>query len=196
MISKREEEGGSMSYTVGILAKKFGLSRSTLLYYDSIGLLSPEAHSKGEYRNYSESDEKRLAQICKYRRAGISLREIGNILDSPETMLASALQRRFDELNREIVNLHEQQKLIADLLQNPEMLKDSTVMNKEHWVFILKSSGYSEIDMRNWHINFERTSPESHSRFLKYLGLGKDEIKEIRNWAQQGGDREERLHGE
>ncbi len=177
-----------MSYTIGILAKKFGLSWSTLLYYDSIGLLSPESHSKGEYRTYSKSDKRRLAQICEYRKAGISLREIGNILESPDTLLVSALQRRFDELNTEMTKLHEQQKLIADLLQNPEMLKDSTVMNKEHWVFILKSSGYSEIDMRNWHINFERTSPESHGTFLKYLGLPKDEIQEIRNWAKEEGD--------
>jgi DNA-binding transcriptional MerR regulator len=172
-----------MSYTVGKLAKKFGLSRSTLLYYGSIGLLSPESHSKGEYRRYSVSEENRLAQICKYRSAGLSLREIGNILDSPDTILVSALQRRFDELNGEIAKLHEQQKLIADLLQNQEMLKDSSVMNKAHWVSILKSSGYSETDMRNWHINFERTSPESHGRFLKYLGLKKDEIEEIRNWT-------------
>lgn len=28
-------------YTVGELAKLFGLSRSALLYYDEIGLLSP-----------------------------------------------------------------------------------------------------------------------------------------------------------
>jgi DNA-binding transcriptional MerR regulator len=185
-----------MSYTVGKLAKKFGLSRSTLLYYDSIGLLSPESHRKGEYRTYSEADERRLAQICKYRKAGISLHDIGKILDSPETSLASALHRRFDELNNEIDKLHEQQKVIADLLQNPEMLKNSAVMNKEHWVFILKSSGYSETEMRNWHIGFERTSPESHHRFLKYLGLAKDEIREIQSWAEKENHHPKRLKDE
>jgi DNA-binding transcriptional MerR regulator len=174
-----------MNYTIGILAKKFGLSRSTLLYYDSIGLLSPELHHKGEYRSYSKSDEKRLAQICKYRKAGISLHDIGKILDSPETNLSSALQRRFDELNREIGELHEQQKLIADLLQNPEMLEDSAMMSKQRWVHILKSSGYSENDMRNWHIGFEKTAPESHRRFLRYLGLAEEEIKEIQSWAKK-----------
>ena len=30
--------------TVGKLAKKYGLSRTTLLYYDSIGLLPPTHH--------------------------------------------------------------------------------------------------------------------------------------------------------
>jgi DNA-binding transcriptional MerR regulator len=174
-----------MSYTVGILAKKFGLSRSTLLYYDSIGLLSPKLHRKGEYRSYSKSDEKRLAQICKYRKAGISLRDIDKLLDSPETNLASALQRRFDELNREIGELHEQQKLIADLLQNPKMLKDSAMMSKQRWVHILKSSGYSDNDMRNWHIRFERTAPESHHRFLTYLGLAEEEIREIQSWEKK-----------
>ncbi|EKD38479.1 MAG: transcriptional regulator, MerR family, partial [uncultured bacterium] len=57
------------SLTVGRLARKFGLSRSTLLYYDAIGLLSPAGHIQGEYRLYGPSEEGRLEQICRYRRA-------------------------------------------------------------------------------------------------------------------------------
>ena len=193
MTFKDMKFGEGVSYTVGILARKFGLSRSTLLYYDSIGLLSPELHRKGEYRRYSESDEKRLGQICKYRKAGISLRDIRKILDSPESSIASALQRRFDELNREIDTLHEQQKLIADLLQNPKMLKESKRMTKDRWVSILESSGYSEVDMRNWHIGFEQTAPENHRKFLEYLGLAEEEMREIRSWAKKKNEPPTRL---
>jgi hypothetical protein len=39
--------------TIGRLAERFGLSRSTLLYYDSIELLSPSARSDANYRLYS-----------------------------------------------------------------------------------------------------------------------------------------------
>ena len=51
-------------YTIGKLAKKFDLSRSTLLYYDSIGLLKPSSRTESEYRQYSEDDAARLEQIC------------------------------------------------------------------------------------------------------------------------------------
>jgi len=95
------------------------------------------------------------------------------------------LQRRFEELNTEIDKLHEQQKLLANLLQNPKMLRDSMIMTKERWVHILESSGYSENDMRKWHDGFERISSESHNRFLKYLGLAKNEIREIRSWVKK-----------
>ncbi len=36
--------------TVGKLAEDFGLSRSTLLYYDRIGLLQPAARTEKGYR--------------------------------------------------------------------------------------------------------------------------------------------------
>ena len=57
-----------MSYTVGRLAKRFGLSRSTLLYYDSIGLLKPEVRGEGEYRRYGKDAIKRLEMVCLYQR--------------------------------------------------------------------------------------------------------------------------------
>ena len=62
--------------TVGRLAKRFGLSRSTLLYYDSIGLLRPTGRSAKGYRLYSEDDAARLEKICLYRQTGLSLDEV------------------------------------------------------------------------------------------------------------------------
>ncbi len=45
--------------SIGKIAKKFRLSRSTMLYYDSIKLLSPSKIGENNYRFYSEEDEKR-----------------------------------------------------------------------------------------------------------------------------------------
>lgn len=173
-----------MGLTVGVLAKKFGLSRSTLLYYDAIGLLSPASHVKGEYRIYDGDAEKRLELICKYRQAGIPLKKIEKILNSPETSLATILQQRFTDLNNEILQLYEQQRVIANLLQQSELLSDSEVMTKRLWVSLLEASGYSEEDMRRWHTQFEHSSPESHLKFLKFLQLSDEEIKTIRRWAK------------
>ena len=45
-----------MTYSVSRLGRRYGLSRSTLLYYDRIGLLSASARSAAGYRVYGERD--------------------------------------------------------------------------------------------------------------------------------------------
>lgn len=171
--------------TIGKLAERFGLSRSTLLYYDSLGLLSPAGHKQGEYRVYGIDEVKRLEKICMYRRAGLPLKAIKKILDTPETDITGLLSRRFEELNHEISRLKEQQEIIAALLQNPTLVKPPKKMTKDMWSSILKASGYSEQDMRNWHITFEREAPEQHTAFLKYLQISDQEIQHIKSWGPE-----------
>ncbi|MDJ0623200.1 MAG: MerR family transcriptional regulator [Desulfocapsaceae bacterium] len=170
--------------TVGKLARRFGLSRSTLLYYDSIGLLTPSLHQPGEYRFYSEDDTSRLEQICMYRKAGIPLKNIVRILDGPESELGIILRQRFEELGREIALLGEQQEVIAGLLQNPELAMQARGMSRKLWVSLLRSSGFSDDDMKKWHIRFERMAPLKHETFLKHLGISTKEREEIRSWAE------------
>ena len=57
-------EENDMPLTVTRLARACGLSRTTVLYYESIGLLKPGLRSAGNYRLYSEKDLERLRQIC------------------------------------------------------------------------------------------------------------------------------------
>lgn len=171
-------------FTVGRLAKKHGLSRSTLLYYDRIGLLCPTGHAKGEYRQYSENDDARLARICEYRKAGITLKEIGRMLDdSAETTIAEALEERLSQLNVEMADLREQQTLVAGLLGRSDLLAEHAVMDKETWVSLLRAAGFSENDMRRWHVQFERTAPDKHDEFLRRLSIPEGEISAIRAMA-------------
>ncbi|MEW6265227.1 MAG: MerR family transcriptional regulator [Thermodesulfobacteriota bacterium] len=167
--------------SIGRLARKFGLSRSTLLYYDSIGLLRPSSRTKGNYRLYSEQDARRLEQIRVYRRTGLSLEEIGRVLDSPDHDLASALERRLEELDEDIKSLRRQQHVIIGLLRNNDLFARLGVMNKETWVSLLAASGFSEKDMLQWHLEFERLAPEKHQSFLEFLGLSENEIRVIRS---------------
>ena len=83
-------------YTIGKLAGKFDLSRSTLLYYDSIGLLKASSRTESKYRQYSEDDARRLEQVCKYRLAGLELSEIKRVRDSPDNNLTQALEKRLE----------------------------------------------------------------------------------------------------
>jgi len=172
-----------MNLTIGKLAKQYGLSRSTLLYYDRIGLLSPGSHQKGEYRTYGEAEQERLKLICLYRKSGISLAEIRRILDHEETSLTACLLTRFKQLDRDIMELREQQAVIANMLQNPSLISLLTPMTKELWTRILRASGLSEKMMRKWHIQFEKAAPDEHLAFLKFLQISDEEIATIRNWT-------------
>lgn len=170
--------------TVGRLARKHGLSRSTLLYYDSIGLLSPSERCKGEYRRYTAEDERRLEQICVYRRAGVSLKDIQALLNGTDAVFASVLEQRFVELEDEILRLREQQQVIATLLKNTRDLPSVMPMTKELWISLLETSGFSKEDMRLWHRRFEESAPEKHEQFLRQLRIPVEEIAAIRAWSR------------
>lgn len=172
-----------MMYTIGRLAKQFNLSRSTLLHYDSIGLLKASGRSLNGYRVYSPRDAERLDQICTYRKAGLSLAAIGRILDSSDTSLVPVLEQRLEDLNTEIDRLRDQQRLVLELLNNPDLLERTDVVDMKTWMSILEQCGVSHQQMKQWHTEFERTAPEKHTAFLKFLNLSNREIETIRGWA-------------
>jgi DNA-binding transcriptional MerR regulator len=166
--------------TIGQVAKQFQLSRSTLLYYDSIELLLPTARSEAGYRRYSKKDLDRLAEIISYRKTGLPLKAIKHALDSTNsTDLFELLKRRMTDLNREINERREQQAVIARLLKKRGLVKEARLMTKETWVRLLRAAGLSDAEMKRWHEEFERAAPESHQDFLESLRLSAREIARI-----------------
>ena len=86
--------------TVTELARRCGLSRTALLYYESIGLMPPPQRSGGNYRSYTEADVLRLRQIRAWRDAGLKLDDIRQLLnvrsDRPATGAAGPPASRAD----------------------------------------------------------------------------------------------------
>lgn len=70
-----------------------GLRRKAILYYEEKELISP-AIKENNYRNYSEEDLNRLIKISLYRRLGLSISEIKNILDSNNKEIGKILRDR------------------------------------------------------------------------------------------------------
>ncbi|TQV81313.1 MerR family transcriptional regulator [Exilibacterium tricleocarpae] len=171
-------------YSIGQLVKEFSVSRSTLLYYDKIGLLKPSGRSTANYRQYTQRDFDRMAQIATYKEAGLPLDSIAEILDSSNNEPSEILEKRLRHLNSEISRIRQQQQLIIRLLGKRSLLKTTKVMNKQQWVKILRASGMDDQAMRQWHIEFERDLPEVHSDFLESLGIDKKEIAEIKAFSQ------------
>lgn len=171
--------------TVNQLGKIYNLSRSTLLYYDKIGLLKPTARSESKYRLYSSCDVERMQKIATFKEAGLSLESIAEILASEGSKSSILLEQRLSNLNKEISKLRQQQRLIVALLGKDSLIRKTKIMDKNQWVSILNASGMDEQAMRKWHIEFERDLPEMHQDFLESLGCSFKEIAEIRGWSME-----------
>lgn len=168
------------------MAKASGLSRSALLYYHRLGLLKPCGRSRAGYRQYSPAEAERLEQICLYRQIGIPLKEMSRLLDkSKPTVSVEILQRRLHVLGREIANFHRQQQCIVQLLKQKQIQQGTEMINKDRWVEIMRAAGFTEQDMRNWHVQFEKMEPEAHQEFLESLGITAAEIQKIREWSRK-----------
>jgi len=172
-------------WTVTQIARRCGLSRSTLLYYESIGLLKPTSRSAANYRCYGEQDLQRLEQICLYRNAGLKLADIRSIVSRTGGDAEDILKRRLVELNAEIETLRNHQRAILRLIQNKSAFRKVKVMTKDKWVAIMKASGFSEADMHRWHIEFEKSAPDDHQQFLEFLHIPQDEVRSIREWSRK-----------
>ena len=92
-------------FTIGQVAKKYSLSRSTLIYYDSKGILKPSGRSVSNYRLYSENDLKLVERIILFRSAGLSIESIQPILASKHGQVEIALENRLSKINIEIQEL-------------------------------------------------------------------------------------------
>ncbi len=171
-------------FTIGQVAKKYSLSRSTLIYYDSIGILTPSGRSESNYRLYSDNDLQKMDRIVLFRSAGLPLESIALLLEKEGGDLDSTLEQRLFSINGEIQGLRNQQNVILKILEIENLERHSRVITKEIWVSILKAAGLDEAGMRNWHIEFEKTSPEGHQDFLESIGLNREEITTIRDWSK------------
>ena len=170
-------------YVIREIARKFGLSRATLLYYDRIGLLKPAAISDSGYRLYDEKCAERLNLICTYKNAGLSLKEVKTLLDTPESQDGALLQNRILEIDREIARLKTQQRLLIAILKKSGKEAPPDI-DKKVWVEMFEAAGLSEEEMQRWHVEFESRAPDSHHAFLQWLGIPEREVVEIRHLSR------------
>lgn len=166
------------------VARMFGLSRSTLLYYDRIGLLTPSGRSETGYRLYSHGDMERLATICSLRQAGLTIEDVRRLL-STEDAGGAVLKRRMIELGEQIRTLQAQQRLLAKMLEVQSDGEPPVSIDKQDWIEMLRAAGMDEAGMSRWHAEFERRSPEAHRQFLLALGISEDEALLIRKRSRE-----------
>lgn len=171
-------------YRISQLAGLFGLSRSTLLHYDRVGLLKAAMRTPAGYRIYSERDHRRLKDICRYRRAGLALDEIRAILDTPDQPDVRILKRRLATLGRQIQDLQAKQRVLAGMLKSAVAGDRPPHVDKVTWVQMLQAAGMDDDAMDTWHAEFEKRAPQAHHSFLLSLGIPEAEAQKIRYKAR------------
>lgn len=139
--------------SIGEFAIVSGISKKTLRYYDEIGLLKPEKIKKNnQYRLYSKKQVEKAKNICRYKKTGISLKAIKQIIDLFEDNLEKEyMTKRLEEIEIEIKKLEEQKIATKDILQNKiylstdlnKLIIRETVLREGEW-FVMKFE--SEID--------------------------------------------------
>ena len=131
-------------YLISELAAKLGVSRTTLLYYERLGLVTGQRLDNG-YRYYSEGDLQRLILIQQLQSAGLSLKECQECLQAK--LDKSLLERRLNQLNEEIEKKQHARELLMALLGKGSQRELHQSLGKNapnaylNW---LHAQGYSE----------------------------------------------------
>ncbi|SNY91914.1 DNA-binding transcriptional regulator, MerR family [Cohaesibacter sp. ES.047] len=79
VLTASTSDSGPLSYTIGDLAKEFGVTLRTLRFYEDKNLLNPRR--EGMNRIYSRRDRARLKLVLMGKKVGFSLSEIKDMLD-------------------------------------------------------------------------------------------------------------------
>lgn len=90
----------SVELTVGQVAQTFGVTVRTLHHYDAQGLVVPSARTHSGYRLYTDADLSRLAVVVTYRRLGLPLTQVRDLLDGDGTASEHLRRQRDAVLTR------------------------------------------------------------------------------------------------
>ena len=100
-------------YQISELAKKVGLSRTALLYYEKQSLISGRRLENG-YRVYSDKDVQRVRLIQQLQAGGLTLQECKICLEAKVDR--QLLQNRLKSLDEEIEQKQKSRTLLAAML--------------------------------------------------------------------------------
>jgi len=112
-----EMNEGAKFFTIGDLAREFGVTLRTLRFYEDRGLLSPRRD--GTARIYDARDRERLSVILKGKQLGFTLTEIRAMLAEERSGNGPAMNLRLslDQVEDQIRHLEQQKLEIEEALE-------------------------------------------------------------------------------
>lgn len=117
---------------IGELGEAVGLTTKTIRYYESIGLLPATERTASGYRVYGPDAVERLRFVKQAQASGLTLAEIGSILEIKDAggqsceHTRSLLRRHLDDLDAQIEAMEKQRAELALLAERAGGLDPST----------------------------------------------------------------------
>lgn len=106
----------STTIKIGEFARLTGCSVRTLRFYEELGLLQPEARTKGNFRLYRTDQVARVAAIRRLQDLGLPLGAIGEVLAAGSEVGAQRVEPLVRSIDEQITLVRERlQKLGAEL---------------------------------------------------------------------------------
>lgn len=93
-----------------------GVSIRALHHYDAIGLLKPTQITDAGYRLYDQAALERLRMVQVYRELGLSLKEIGTLLDASDHERNRILERQIGRMQEKVQKLQDRISLAKGIL--------------------------------------------------------------------------------
>jgi DNA-binding transcriptional MerR regulator len=83
---------------IGDLARRAGTTTKTVRHYERLGLLRPSARGDNLYRYYDEAHVQQLRFIRRAQRLGLTLGEIGQLMELAGHARCNELRSALDDL--------------------------------------------------------------------------------------------------
>ncbi len=107
------------SKTLREVCEEFEISRRAIQGYEKAGLISASGKNKYGHLLYDDMVQKRILEIRLYQQIGLTLKEIGTLIDAPDSIKKNGLERQIQILKgnqQQISHVIEQiQEIIAKL---------------------------------------------------------------------------------
>lgn len=106
---------------IGELAKRTGTTAKTLRFYEDEGLLPEPTRTPGGYRDYPAESADRVEFIRGAQQAGLTLRQIGEVLDirdggrPPCEHVGRLIDQRLVDVEQRIVELEQIRSRLREL---------------------------------------------------------------------------------
>ena len=107
-------------FKIGDLASRTGVSIRTLHHYDKIRLLSPAHRSQSGHRLYGRRDVLRLQQIVLLKQIGLSLDEVREVLDRPQTDVRRVIGSHIARLKEQVARQQDLCRRLEAIAARPE----------------------------------------------------------------------------
>lgn len=134
---------------IGEVGHRAGVSAKTIRYYEDIGLLPEPERADNGYREYDDGVVERLAFIRDAQASGLSLTEIGSILEERDRgertchHVLELLEHHLEDIDRQIRQLRKMRTVLARMTEHARSLDPAACVDPNRCQTIMPDAGAS-----------------------------------------------------